>query len=335
MATWTRLDVVRRLAAASLGDVNAARHSLGSFEWDISGDCQEPVPRELYGRADCDRQVSTPKTRRRKLNSLLAEIERHFPGARVVRSENWNARENARSNWTAGGPGKKASMTMLLHVRCRKCDNCRKLRARVWAARARSEIAQAPRTWMCSFTLRPEEHSRDLLICQRRAAKSGVDFDALAYGEQFIRRAQEGAQRLTRFWKRLRKSGAKFRYVMVAEAHQSGLPHWHALVHEIVDEDHVKWDDLADHWNDGFAVFKLVRESQKDFGKAAWYVAKYLTKSAAARVRASARYGQTRELPTKKSSEAAPTDPSRSGEEKRGLDIPVETRPEKEVTQCL
>ena len=73
--------------------------------------------------------------------------------------------------------------------------------------------------------------------------------------------------------------------LQVVEAHKSGLPHVHLLVH---DKGDTTYRRLTDTWPLGFAHAKLVEGTA-----ASRYVAKYLAKSALARVRASQGYGST------------------------------------------
>lgn len=75
------------------------------------------------------------------------------------------------------------------------------------------------------------------------------------------------------------------RYCLVAEAHKSGLPHFHVVIHHRVVP--VRHKTLKEAWRLGFSDFKLVEENQA----VARYVSKYLAKALGSRVRASARYG--------------------------------------------
>jgi len=162
-------------------------------------------------------------------------------------------------------------------VRCRMCETCLRDRRREWVARCRLELALAGRSWFVTYTLRPEEHYKAVL-----AANVGKK-----YTEEYLfkRRCAVTGKEFTRYFKRVRKeSGAALRYCLVTEAHESGLPHWHALIHERGGT--VTYRNISDQWTLGFSVAKLVKDE-----KAAWYVAKYLGKSALARVRASKRYG--------------------------------------------
>lgn len=107
--------------------------------------------------------------------------------------------------------------------------------------------------------------------------------------EQFVQRHKTIARWLTLWVKRVRKnSGAPIRYLLVCEAHKSGLPHYHMLLHERSPELQVRKRMLQAEWQAyGFTNCKLVEQDQH----AARYVSKYLAKSALARVRASVRYG--------------------------------------------
>jgi hypothetical protein len=153
-----------------------------------------------------------------------------------------------------------------------------------------------------------------------RLAAQGEDFDAGDDASRFVHRHKECAKELTLWLKRLRaaaaedhrqsartaelceaKRGAKcschpiseFRvplsYLLVAEAHKSGLPHYHLLVHEHDESKPVRARHLKETWRLGFSDVKLVAQGEES--RRAAYAAKYLTKSALARVRASVGYG--------------------------------------------
>lgn len=220
-------------------------------EWNVAGNCSSPVGLELYGRPD----VNTPD-------------QRHF-------------------EWL--GRGFRHGMRVLMDLRCRRCDNCLRCRCRLWDGRAQIELLRSKRSWFGTLTLRPDEHYK--VLCQARAwCKSrGVDFDALSFGEQFAERHRVISAEITKFLKRVRKeSGAKLRYLLVAEHHKSGLPHYHVLVHEMAGDAPVSYRTLTSQWPFGFSKWKLVTDT-----KPARYVTKYLSKTIAARVRASIRYGDT------------------------------------------
>lgn len=177
-----------------------------------------------------------------------------------------------------------------LQVRCRKCDKCRKWRASLWTARAVTETRLAPRTWYCTLTLRAELQFRARTAARARLARQGLDFDGLPFGEQFLEHQIETGRLVTKWLKRLRKqSKSRFRYIIVAEHHKSGHPHYHALVHEMIGYPPIPKAVLEATWRDGFGQFRLVVDESV---APPAYVCKYLTKSSVARVRASGQYGQ-------------------------------------------
>lgn len=163
-----------------------------------------------------------------------------------------------------------------MHVRCRSCGWCLRQRSRAWESRASTETTRATRTWFITLTLSPANHY--LMLAQARAAGRNDP------SREFADRCWAIGKEITRYLKRIRKeSGAKLRYVLVAEPHKSGLPHFHMLVHEQGGK--VAWKTLTTQWKLGHSKAKLC-----DAGSAR-YVAKYLSKDARARVRASVHYG--------------------------------------------
>lgn len=175
-----------------------------------------------------------------------------------------------------------------MHVRCRKCENCKRMRAARWRSAAMAEIRDANRTWFATFTLSPEQHFLAAARARRREHLTEIDFEALPLEEQFRMRHRQCGRLLTLWLKKVRKaSKAHLRYLIVAEEHKTGLPHYHALVHEIGDIAVTK-RQLQGKWPWGFTTMKLVSDP-----RAAMYVTKYIAKSSLARVRASERYGQS------------------------------------------
>lgn len=181
-----------------------------------------------------------------------------------------------------------------LAVRCRKCDACRRARRRHWAARAVAEIQAAPRTWFGTLTLAPEHQFRLAALARQSSAKRGNRWADLSADDQFKELQRQLVPELQKYFKRLRKAGARFRYLVAVERHKSGAPHVHLLVHEIAEP--VRWRTLSDKWDKGFSKFNLIAEEENH--RAANYVAKYLTK-ALSRMLASAAYGalQDQEMP--------------------------------------
>lgn len=169
-------------------------------------------------------------------------------------------------------------------ARCRSCEACLRFRRRQWAAKAVVEIERAPRSWMVTLTLTPEAHFRMSLLSERSRRLKGVRPEDMTAAEDFRGRCGEIGKEVTRWLKRARAQGADLRYLCVYEAHKSGLPHVHLLVH---DYGGTTYRRLCETWRLGFAHAKLVEGSAS-----ARYVTKYLTKSVLARVRASQHYGQ-------------------------------------------
>ena len=160
----------------------------------------------------------------------------------------------------------------------------------MWYARAMTETVQAHRTWFGTITLNPHAQFEMLTRARRKARHRGVIWEELNAEEQFRELHHQNGVLLQLWLKRVRKeSGAPLRFLLVAEAHKTGLPHYHCLVHEIDEVRPVRHKTLSDQWPHGFTNFKLVTDP-----KQAGYLCKYLSKSALARVRASSRYGQLR-----------------------------------------
>lgn len=157
----------------------------------------------------------------------------------------------------------------------------------MWKARALSETRIASRTWFGTLTLRPEAHVTMLSRARVALGKQGIDMDALTFGEQFILHHNECSIEITKYLKRVRKeTGAHFRYLLVAEHHKSGLPHYHMLVHEQDGYGLVKHKALSRQWLLGFEKWRVITDLQE-----ATYLCKYLSKASVARVRASRAYG--------------------------------------------
>ena len=187
-----------------------------------------------------------------------------------------------------GGWGHQKRTTLYMRVRCRMCDACKRLKQALWTARAERENVTGLRNWFGTLTLSPTAHHHIVSRCRAKLGRGGTDYDGLSHEEQFSEWMTEVSREVTLYIKRVRKeSGAPLRYLLVAEAHKSGLPHLHLLVHEQDSSAPVRYRTLSTQWKLGFTKFNLV-----DGMKAARYVCKYISKSAMARVRASLRYGQ-------------------------------------------
>lgn len=185
-------------------------------------------------------------------------------------------------------PGKATRLDIDVWVRCRKCTKCLRARARKWQMKAEGELRRAVRTWFCTLTLSPQEH----YLAEARAVRAvGTSrFYAASEAQRYAWLVRACSRELTNWLKRVRKqSSAPIRYLLVAEKHKSGLPHFHALIHEGSVDKPVRWKHLSSAWRLGHSRFNLVKPGTAS----AHYVTKYLSKSAEARVRASVRYGLT------------------------------------------
>jgi len=202
------------------------------------------------------------------------------------------------------------------HVRCRKCANCRKAKARMWAHRCRFELLAAPRTWFVTLTYDQAERQRVINTARVAVARHRItpdkntlpvhavpsDFDALPINQQFAELAKVTARDATLWLKTVRKGRKnhaivslrdpiKYRYILVTEPHQDGFPHFHLLMNEI------KGFPLTERrirrfWNQGkITEAKLVPIMDPSVP---WYVCKYINKAGLARVRASHKYGLPR-----------------------------------------
>lgn len=250
------------------------------IEWDISGRCQSPYTREVYARP------STYDKSRKNWRPWRDALKK--AGIRMPAHDEMGRSIFRNSPWVTVRKGDTTPLGVELLTPCRKCDSCKRQRRYMWYMRAKSEMQLSGRTWFGTLTLRPEEHFRYLTVARVKLAKGGTDYDVLSETERFSALAAEIGVELTKYFKRLRKqSGVKLRYLCVVEAHKSGLPHFHLLIHENGDNP-VRHALLTGQWKLGFSRFKVVEENDR----AAGYVSKYLVKSALVRVRASRLYGQ-------------------------------------------
>lgn len=206
---------------------------------------------------------------------------------------------NPQSVWLEGAPPgangarvydrtvhRRGPQYVALKTRCRKCTNCLVVRQLHWRDRAIAETTRSSRTWFGTLTLRPEEHYKVLAEAIKLSRLSQTEFAALSSDQQFSYRCKVIYRHVQRWLKRVRKvAGVPLRYLCVAEAHKSGLPHLHVLIHETGAGQTVRKKVLQDQWLLGFSAMKLADP------EAASYLCKYLSKSVAARVRASIAYG--------------------------------------------
>lgn len=232
------------------------------------------------GRAHC-------RTTRDGL-ALLRYVEADFAGdcSSPVLVE-LHARPDTRDKRKLVLPLEGKPMRVDAYVQCRKCENCLRRKAAHWRLRALSEGSYAARTWFGTLTFSPDSFHRFLLEVRANMHKQGLDFDGLSEADRFQQLERATGRAVTLWLKRVRKeSKAPFRYLLVVEKHKSGLPHYHALIHEGSPDQPVRKAVLQGQWHAGFSAFKLA-----DDKRALTYLTKYLTKEFLARVRASRNYG--------------------------------------------
>lgn len=262
MARALPLESVRPLFLRAL-QAGALRRSLTEVEWDIGGSCRDPRTVQVHGRPGLHprRMVLAPLTEADAQRRLTYGVESGMP------------------------------LTVTLHTRCRRCPACLRIRRKLWAARGAAESGRSARTWFGTLTLAPDEQYRFRCQAAIELKRQGVNLDELAPDQVFKEVHKRISREITLYLKRVRfDSKARLRFICVAEAHKSGLPHYHMLVHEVSRWEPVRYDVLTKHWRLGFSKWKLVDANDPRAGS---YVAKYLGKSALARVRASVRYGRS------------------------------------------
>lgn len=249
------LQHLRSLMAAAWAS-GAQRTGFTRTLWDMSGECSDPKGVEIHAVPAAPVRYGADRVQQAKMVTI--------------------------------GPGHEsppATLTMI--VRCRRCDACRAWRCRLWTARARAECLASYRTWFGTLTLAPEQRFKLLSRVRHRIGDRGEDLDRQAPIERFRLMANEAGKEITKYLKRLRKqSGAPLRYLLVAEEHRDGSPHWHILVHEQSPFAPVRKSVLQSQWTLGFSQWKLSDQWS------AKYVCKYLAKTMMARVRASIAYGE-------------------------------------------
>ncbi len=185
-------------------------------------------------------------------------------------------------------------LILRMDVPCRRCGPCLITRARNWKERASVEIEQCDRTWFGTMTLSPESHFVALSRARRQHRLQSQDLDQMARHDIFRARVAAIGPEITKFLKRVRKnSGAPMRYLIITEAHKSGLPHFHGLFHETDYEKPLRKKVLVNAWTLG----KIRKFTLVDSGAAASaYATKYLSKDILARVRASKQYGKRSQI---------------------------------------
>ncbi len=216
-----------------------------------------------------------------------------------------------RVQWTVGAGSHLPGVTVEMYLPCRLCSNCRRHRQMRWTHKAKLECAVAARNWFGTLTFDPDMQMQILHLARSQAQKKSRDFDEGSPREQFIGLVASASRFVTLWLKRVRKlSKAQFRYILVAEPHKSGKPHYHVIIHEKQGSETIPHRVLTKAWPHGFTKFNLVGDGSPK--QTAAYVCKYIGKTAACRVRASLGYGELQ----------FPLPLSGSGFSKRKLDPP-------------
>lgn len=289
MAKAQHIGSVRALARHAVQAGATVHPDRSTVHWKVSGKCSNPKLVTIAGNPPGDTWIKEDAWG--DPTFARSRIRTHIPGSEAV------------NPFTGAAKRRPTPMWLDIEVKCRKCPQCLRARAWEWTQRARLEYVQAQRTWFGTLTLSAHEHNQAVNRARQLLARQGVDLDLLPPEEQFGRHVAAVTREVTLWLKRIRKeSGAKLRYILVAEAHKSGYPHFHCLVHEQAGSS-VTHRQLSTQWKLGFTNFKLVADP-----RAASYVCKYLSKSAQSRVRASVRYGKTTSLdPVPMARETSPT----------------------------
>lgn len=150
-----------------------------------------------------------------------------------------------------------------------------------------SEARASSRVWMGTLTFNPQEVFLIRTRAEVRSERRAVKWSELDEGAKFAALQVEAGRYVTLWLKRLRKAGHRFRYVITAESHVSGAPHFHIVLHELATP--ILKRVLEASWPFGFTKFKLVPSGEEN--RAVRYVTKYVAKNGASRIRASIRYG--------------------------------------------
>lgn len=217
--------------------------------------------------------------------------------------------------------------------RCRQCEWCRRMRSAHWAHRAVTQYERSARTWLGTITLSGFEHARLDAAVAAKAQETGAFWQTEWSPRDYFReRCEVFGQWLSLWLKRIREADQRrrngwhdgcmpdavgrmlkgrtrrnFSYMLVAEMHKNGRPHWHVLLHEdyafalirpdeyyVTQKGVIRVDEKAmirKSWQFGFTQFELCRDS-----RSAGYLCKYLAKDMLWRVRASEGYGEPSEI---------------------------------------
>lgn len=197
--------------------------------------------------------------------------------------------EGTRVRVRGGDDAFGGTASVVLFVPCRRCRKCRYVRSVKLQEAIVDELRGAnehERTYFVTLTLRPREVGK--LWTDARIASGSAQ-------PAFKDLARALTRRLRLYLRRLRDRNARplggtLRYVAVVEPHRSGHPHCHLLITGTLTSKHIR----RAGWPAGFIHVRLVSSDpgSGSVGKAAWYVAKYILKSADAVVIRSKLYGK-------------------------------------------
>lgn len=213
---------------------------------DLAGDCLRPLRLEQQG-------------------------EGHFQGVKC-RSDD--------AEW-------QPNRTLEQKLRCRQCSACLRYRRRMWQRRAvrehRTAVEADRRSWFVTLTVEPGERFRAFAETRQRVGPAWDRLSPRDHAEELLRTL---SPLVTRWLMRLRKAGARFRYLLVSEPHRDQFPHFHLIMHEVDALHPLRKEKIEGKWPHGLTHARLVKDVRQAF-----YVAKYLGKTPLSRLRASQHYG--------------------------------------------
>lgn len=178
-------------------------------------------------------------------------------------------------------PVRTVEVTML--APCRKCAKCLQFRQLKWRERAIAELEHAHRSgrrsWWVTLTFSPVHLAGILIEASSEKGTADRRVDAAAY------------RHLQRYFKRLRKAGARFRYLAIHErGEEKGRSHYHLLIHELGPKP-LSSRMIENQWASIVHCRLVQMETRRGKGLAS-YITKYATKSLDVRPRASNAYGK-------------------------------------------
>lgn len=190
-------------------------------------------------------------------------------------------------------------------VRCRKCEPCLRAKMHFWAYAAIRNIGEewtkeGSRTWFGTFTLSPQAQeitlqiAVDAFMASHHSGEVPEWLNEPSCDYRFELHRNVLLREMQLYWKRQRKAGLQFKYLLAFERHKSGLPHIHALIHEKGTP--IRLHQLQERWQLGFTKFILLggkaaaKRGVKNPERAGYYVCKYLQKHSQSRQLASIGY---------------------------------------------